>query len=204
MLIYQKNLLQKSAIFHQIKLPFDVEAAEKFLKAIYHSSSAWAIWSKLHFCNSFWDCALIDQSFFSHTCWGVNFKVSHLAIFPFWLLEIGCLRILDRIFKGSFKIQQDFWGGPGISWGSQIQWFIYYILYFVSRLSIEEQSDVIMEEYHTGWAARAAQELDEQILSSGIEPVRLKWGNAVVMGRMYWGNTLVLGRMYCYNINPFL
>ena len=29
-----------------------------------------------------------------------------------------------------------------------------------------------MEEYHTGWAARAAQELDEQILSSGIEPVR--------------------------------
>ena len=31
-----------------------------------------------------------------------------------------------------------------------------------------------MEEYHTGWAARAAQELDEQILSSGIEPVRLK------------------------------
>ena len=50
-------------------------------------------------------------------------------------------------------------------------------LYFfiVSRLSIEEQSDVIMEEYHTGWAARAAQELDEQILSSGIEPVRFKF-----------------------------
>ena len=49
------------------------------------------------------------------------------------------------------------------------------ILYFVSRLSIEEQSDVIMDEYHTGWAARAAQELDEQILSSGIEPVRFKF-----------------------------
>ena len=32
-----------------------------------------------------------------------------------------------------------------------------------------------MDEYHTGWAARAAQELDEQILSSGIEPVRFKF-----------------------------
>ncbi len=39
-------------------------------------------------------------------------------------------------------------------------------------LSIEEQSDVIMSEYNTGWAARAAQEPDDQILKSGIEPVR--------------------------------
>jgi len=43
-------------------------------------------------------------------------------------------------------------------------------------LSIEEQSDVIMEEYNTGWAVRAAQELDEQILSSGIDPDDIrKW-----------------------------
>ena len=48
-------------------------------------------------------------------------------------------------------------------------------IFFVSRLSIEEQSDVIMEEYNTGWAVRAAQELDEQILSSGIDPVRFKF-----------------------------
>ena len=104
-----------------------MEAAEKFLKVIYYSSLAWAIWSKLHFCNSFCDCALIDLSFSLKRCRHFSMQV--------------------------FKI---------------------YILYFVSRLSIEEQSDVIMEEYHTGWAARAAQELDEQILSSGIEPVRLK------------------------------
>ena len=38
-----------------------------------------------------------------------------------------------------------------------------------------------MEEYHTGWAARAAQELDEQILSSGIEPVRLKCKNLLIL-----------------------
>ena len=29
MLIYQKNFLWKSAILHSIKLPFDVQAAEK-------------------------------------------------------------------------------------------------------------------------------------------------------------------------------
>ena len=32
-MIYQK-ILWKSAIFHPIKLPFDAEAAEKFLKVI--------------------------------------------------------------------------------------------------------------------------------------------------------------------------
>ena len=34
-MIYQKKNLWKSAIFHPIKLPFDGEAAEKFLKVIY-------------------------------------------------------------------------------------------------------------------------------------------------------------------------
>ena len=35
MLIYQKNFLWKSAILHSIKLPFDVQAAEKILHVIY-------------------------------------------------------------------------------------------------------------------------------------------------------------------------
>ena len=34
MLIYQKIFLWKSAIFHLIKLPFDVQAAEKILHVI--------------------------------------------------------------------------------------------------------------------------------------------------------------------------
>ena len=33
-LIYQKLLRWKSAIYHSIKLPFDVEVAEKFLNGI--------------------------------------------------------------------------------------------------------------------------------------------------------------------------
>ena len=35
-LIYQKNFLWKSAIFHSIKLPFDAEVAEKILNVIYY------------------------------------------------------------------------------------------------------------------------------------------------------------------------
>ena len=34
-LIYQNFFLWKSAIFHSIKLPFDVQAAEKILHVIY-------------------------------------------------------------------------------------------------------------------------------------------------------------------------
>ena len=34
MLIWQKNILWKSAIFHSINLPFDVQAAEKILNII--------------------------------------------------------------------------------------------------------------------------------------------------------------------------
>ena len=37
-LIYQKNLLWKSAIFHSSKLPFDAEVAEKVLNVI------WCVW----------------------------------------------------------------------------------------------------------------------------------------------------------------
>ena len=36
-LIYQKIFLWKSAIYHSIKLPFDVEVAKKFLNVIYSS-----------------------------------------------------------------------------------------------------------------------------------------------------------------------
>ena len=36
-LIWQKNILWKSAIFHSIKLPFDAEVAEKILKDIYYT-----------------------------------------------------------------------------------------------------------------------------------------------------------------------
>ena len=38
MLIYQKICFMKSAIFHSIKLPFDVQAAEKILYVIYYSA----------------------------------------------------------------------------------------------------------------------------------------------------------------------
>ena len=34
MLIWQKNVLWKSAIYHSIKLPFDAEVAEKLLNVI--------------------------------------------------------------------------------------------------------------------------------------------------------------------------
>ena len=36
MLIYQEIFLWKSAILHSIKLPFDVQAAEKILHVIYY------------------------------------------------------------------------------------------------------------------------------------------------------------------------
>ena len=39
MLIYQEIFLWKSAILHSIKLPFDVQAAEKTLHVIYSTCS---------------------------------------------------------------------------------------------------------------------------------------------------------------------
>ena len=39
MLIYQEFFLWKSAILHSIKLPFDVQAAEKTLHVIYSTCS---------------------------------------------------------------------------------------------------------------------------------------------------------------------
>lgn len=43
-------------------------------------------------------------------------------------------------------------------------------------LDIEEQSEVIMQEYNTGWAARAAQNPDDEILKSGVKPDDIrKW-----------------------------
>ena len=57
MLIWQKKILWKSAIYHLIKLPFDAEVDEKFLSVIYckprksvpvklplHSSRLWRHW----------------------------------------------------------------------------------------------------------------------------------------------------------------
>ena len=46
MLIYQEFFLWKSAILHSIKLPFDVQAAEKILHVIYYVSTESAIYVK--------------------------------------------------------------------------------------------------------------------------------------------------------------
>ena len=46
------------------------------------------------------------------------------------------------------------------------------IILFCS-LNIDEQSDIIMQEYTTGWAARAAQNPNDEILKSGVKPVRM-------------------------------
>ena len=42
-------------------------------------------------------------------------------------------------------------------------------------LTIEEQEEIIMKEYGTGWAARAAQNPEDEILKSGVQPVRIQF-----------------------------
>ena len=44
MLIWQKNFLWKSAIYHSIKLPFDAQAAEKILNVIYYLCTEYRYW----------------------------------------------------------------------------------------------------------------------------------------------------------------
>ncbi len=42
--------------------------------------------------------------------------------------------------------------------------------------TIEEQQEVAMEEYRQGWAARAAQEPEDEIIASGVSPDNIrKW-----------------------------
>lgn len=44
------------------------------------------------------------------------------------------------------------------------------------RLSIQEQEQVIMEEYEKGWAARAEQDPEDEIIKSGVSPDNIrKW-----------------------------
>ena len=50
MLIWQKKILWKSAIYHSIKLPFDAEVAKKILNVVYSNAPS-CFRSKL-FCNS--------------------------------------------------------------------------------------------------------------------------------------------------------
>ena len=62
----------------------------------------------------------------------------------------------------------------------------YYRSYFQARiilfcsLNIDEQSDIIMQEYTTGWAARAAQNPNDEILKSGVKPVRMTYYNYIM------------------------
>jgi hypothetical protein len=43
-------------------------------------------------------------------------------------------------------------------------------------LDIEDQERVILEEYHKGWALRAEQEPEDEIIQSGVNPDNIrKW-----------------------------
>ena len=45
-----------------------------------------------------------------------------------------------------------------------------------AELAIDQQSDIVMEEYKTGWAARAAKNPNDEILKSGVNPDDIrKW-----------------------------
>ena len=46
----------------------------------------------------------------------------------------------------------------------------------VCSLNIEKQEQVIMDEYNKGWAVRAEQEPDDEIIRSGVSPDNIrKW-----------------------------
>ena len=50
--------------------------------------------------------------------------------------------------------------------------------FFLSRYSLEidEQHDIVMEEFNTGWAARAASNPNDEIIKSGVNPDDIrKW-----------------------------
>jgi len=48
-----------------------------------------------------------------------------------------------------------------------------------SKLGIADQKDIIMSEYETGWAARAAQEPDDEIIKSGVNPENIRRWNVL-------------------------
>jgi len=48
-----------------------------------------------------------------------------------------------------------------------------------ATLEIEEQKDVIMSEYETGWAARAAADPDDEIIKSGVNPENIRRWNVL-------------------------
>ena len=47
------------------------------------------------------------------------------------------------------------------------------------RLTIADQKDVIMSEYETGWAARAAADPDDEIIKSGVNPENIRRWNVL-------------------------
>jgi len=48
-----------------------------------------------------------------------------------------------------------------------------------ATLEIEQQKDVIMSEYETGWAARAAADPDDEIIKSGVNPENIRRWNVL-------------------------
>ena len=51
----------------------------------------------------------------------------------------------------------------------QLPTFLVIIKYF--SLAIDAQEEVMMDEYRSGWAQRAAQNPNDEILKSGVKPV---------------------------------
>ena len=47
---------------------------------------------------------------------------------------------------------------------------------FNARLEIETQHEIVMQEFNTGWAARAASNPNDEIIKSGVNPDDIrKW-----------------------------
>ena len=47
---------------------------------------------------------------------------------------------------------------------------------FYYRLEINEQHEIVMQEFNTGWAARAASNPNDEIIKSGVNPDDIrKW-----------------------------
>ena len=50
------------------------------------------------------------------------------------------------------------------------------IMHFHCRLEINEQHEIVMQEFNTGWAARAASNPNDEIIKSGVNPDDIrKW-----------------------------
>ena len=49
-------------------------------------------------------------------------------------------------------------------------------LIYALRLEIDEQHDIVMQEFNTGWATRAASDPNDEIINSGVNPDDIrKW-----------------------------